>query len=92
MYLLNKEDLDSNGLVKLWYRNKFAGLPLAEANKKISAWFHSCKGPDMKFCPGKGYRQEYRAKSKQQMRNQLIKMDDYEGIQIDELCYDWKYW
>lgn len=91
MYLLNKEDLDSNGLVKLWYRNKFEGLPLAEANKKISAWFHSCTGPAGRYCPGKGYRQEYRAKSKQQMRNQLIKMDDYEGIQIDELCCDWKY-
>lgn len=92
LYLLTKEDVDSNGLIKSWYRNKFVGLTLEEANKKISVWFHSCTGPAGKYCPGKGYRQEYRTKSKQQLKNQLIHLDDYEGIQIDKLCNDWRYW
>ncbi len=91
-FLFSDSDLDSNGLVDGLLREWAMGLTLDKANKKASALFHSCKGPKFKFVAGKGYRQEYRAKSKQQLREQLNNHSDYDSISIDRLCSDWKYW
>lgn len=92
LFLLNEKDLDENGLVE-WHWNKaMVGLTLEAANKKRMQWFHSCSGPRFDYCPGKAYRQEYRAKSKQQLREQLNVLDDYEAVAIDKLCNDWRYW
>lgn len=90
-YLFNKDDVDENGNIQ-WGWKRFNGLPLKEANVKAEAWYHTCKGPKWQYNPGKEYRQDYRAKSKQQLREQLICLDDYEGIAIDKHCNDWSYW
>lgn len=91
-FLYDKSYLDENGLIKEFFNHEVAGLTLEKANEKMSAWFHSCTGPRLKCVHGKGYRQEYRAKSKQQLREQLNRMEDYDSVQIDKLCNDWKYW
>lgn len=91
-FLFDEKDLDENGLIN-WHWNKgFIGLTLEQANKKKTQWFHSCSGPRFDYCPGKEYRQEYRAKSKQQLREQLNTLDDYEAVAIDKLCNDWRFW
>jgi hypothetical protein len=92
LFTFDQRDVDENGVIGKYNRSKYIGLTLEEANIKAKALFHSCKGPTMNWTAGKGYRQEYRAKSKQQLREQLIVSDTFEDIQIDKLCNDWRYW
>lgn len=92
VFLFDNTDVDENGKIDWDWRTGYKGLSLKEANVKVTAWYHTCKGPNWQYTPGKGYRQDYRAKSKQQLREQLIRLDDYEGIAIDKHCNDWSYW
>lgn len=92
LFLLSERDLNEHGRVEGHWDKALAGLTLEEANKKKMQWFHSCSGPSFDYCPGKAYRQEYRAKSKQQLREQLNVLDDYEAVAIDKICNDWRYW
>jgi hypothetical protein len=92
LFMFSERDLDENGLIEYHWDKAYVGLTLEEANIKRKQWFHSCNGPRFDYCPGKAYRQEYRAKSKQQLREQLNTLDDYEAVAIDKLCNDWRFW
>jgi len=92
LFMFSEQDLDENGKIQYHWDKAYVGLTLEEANQKRKQWFHSCKGPRFEYCPGKAYRQEYRAKSKQQLREQLNNFDDYEAVAIDPICNDWRYW
>lgn len=89
-FLFNNDYLDENGFITGRHNGRFHTMHINVANDKINAWYHSDA-----FCPyrspGRGYRQTYRAKSSQQLRNQL-NLDDYEGICIDEHCDGWRWW
>ena len=91
-YLFDISDVAVNGLVDCRWCPSFNGLSLKEANAKKINWFHSCKGPSERYCPGKGYRQKYRAKSKHQLIRQLKVLEDYEAVQIDKVCSDHEFW
>lgn len=91
-YTFKDDDLNENGILKdNWRFNRNIELTLQEGNKLVKAWFHSCKGPNDAFCPGKEYRQAYRAKAKHQFKSQLLNKD-FEEILIDERCNDWDWW
>lgn len=87
------DDAYENGVLKDNGRLRKIETPLTlrQGNTLINAWFHSCGGPVLNWTPGRGYRQAYRAVSKQQLRDQM-KNNDYDEIAIDKHCNDWSWW
>ena len=90
-FLYSEKDTDENGIINWSWRRNRVGLTLKEANIKESALYHTLKNRGWHVQPD-GYNRDYRAKSKNQLRSQLINSDDYESISIDSHCNNWYYW